>query len=128
MWHRSANSTAKRRPGRRRRVRAGRHLSRQLPGAALKIPALAGAAASCAVALDGLEHRQARPSASVNGAQRPGQLVDLIYELLDAHNDTAHLAADLEHDKCWEAHLAYLLHVQRAGRETLAHMSLKEQI
>jgi hypothetical protein len=92
------------------------------------MPALAGAAASCTVALDGLEHRPARPGAGVNGAQMPGQLVDLIYELLDAHNDTARLAADLEHDKCWEGHLAYLLHLQRAGRETLARMSLKEQI
>jgi len=48
--------------------------------------------------------------------------------MLDAHNDTARLAADLEHDKCWEGHLAYLPHLQRAGRETLAHMPLKEQI
>lgn len=125
-WHRSANSSARRRPGRRRQVPAKRDLSQRLPGAALKMPALAAAAAST-VALDGLEYRSARPGASVNGAQMPGQLVGLIYELLDAHNDTARLAGDLNHGQCWETHLAYLGDLQRAGCETLAHLSLEEQ-
>jgi hypothetical protein len=55
------------------------------------------------------------------------QLVDLIYELLDAHNDTARLAGNLLDDQRWETHLAYLRDLQRVGRETLVHMSLKEQ-
>jgi hypothetical protein len=49
-------------------------------------------------------------------------LVDLVYELLDAHDDTARLART--EDGCedaWEAHLDYLRSMQRVGREVLAH-------
>jgi hypothetical protein len=45
---------------------------------------------------------------------------DLIYELLDAHSDTAQLAAASELDDSWAAHLDYLRALQRTGRETLA--------
>jgi hypothetical protein len=47
---------------------------------------------------------------------------DLVYELLDAHADTAELAGDLSSDPGWAAHLDYLRALQRIGRETLAHM------
>jgi hypothetical protein len=47
-------------------------------------------------------------------------LVDLIYELLDAHDDTVRLAAHLEADPHWHAHVDYLRTLQRRGRELLA--------
>jgi hypothetical protein len=53
------------------------------------------------------------------------EVVALIYELLDAHNDTAQLADELPSDPCWEAHLDYLRALQREGRATLARMSLE---
>jgi len=54
------------------------------------------------------------------------QLTLLVYELLDAHDDTARLAADLAPDVSWkmqvrwEVHLGYLRDLQRLGREALA--------
>ncbi len=48
-------------------------------------------------------------------------LVPLIYELLDAHDDTAQIAGELEADPSWQAHLEYLRALQRKGREVLAH-------
>ena len=47
----------------------------------------------------------------------------LVYELLDAHDDTVRLAADLALGERWQAHLAYLCDLQRVGREALAHAS-----
>jgi hypothetical protein len=44
----------------------------------------------------------------------------LVYELLDAHHDTARLAADLAVDPHWQVHLEYLRDLQRVGREALA--------
>ena len=44
----------------------------------------------------------------------------LVNELLDAHDDTARLAADLAPDVRWEVHLGYLRDLQRLGREALA--------
>lgn len=58
-----------------------------------------------------------------NGA--PIQIA-LIYELLDAHDDTSRLATGtdvLDHD--WRAHLDYLRALQRKGREALAHLALE---
>ncbi len=49
------------------------------------------------------------------------RLTELVYELLDAHEDTARLARDLPSDPSWAAHLEYLRRLQRVGRETLAH-------
>jgi hypothetical protein len=46
--------------------------------------------------------------------------VPLIYELLDAHSDTACLAQALDTDREWAAHLEYLRQLQRVGRELLA--------
>ncbi len=47
-------------------------------------------------------------------------LVPLLYELLDAHGDTAQLAGDRVADLRWRAHLDYLRDLQRVTRETLA--------
>jgi hypothetical protein len=46
----------------------------------------------------------------------------LVYELLDAHADTAELADELRGEPQWAAHLDYLRALQRTGRETLAQM------
>jgi hypothetical protein len=70
--------------------------------------------------------RRTAPDTS-NGAQRslntpiPMSVSALVYELLDAHADTAKLAASLPEDLRWGAHLDYLKALQRKGRETLAH-------
>jgi hypothetical protein len=49
------------------------------------------------------------------------QWVPLVYELLDAHCDTARIAQALDSDPDWAAHLEYLRQLQRVGRELLAH-------
>ena len=50
----------------------------------------------------------------------PAVLVDLVYELLDAHDDTMRLAQPAVSDDAWAAHLDYLRQLQRIGREALA--------
>jgi hypothetical protein len=50
----------------------------------------------------------------------PNELQVLVYELLDAHSDTAQLAASLVTDPDWNVHLQYLRALQREGREILA--------
>jgi hypothetical protein len=50
-------------------------------------------------------------------------LIALIYELLDAHDDTLRIAAGAPLDLDWEAHLDYLRDLQRIGRELLAATS-----
>ena len=54
------------------------------------------------------------------------QLVTLIYELLDAHDDTAEMASELDNDLRWRAHLDYLRTLQRRGREALAETARQE--
>jgi DICT domain-containing protein len=59
---------------------------------------------------------------------QPGMTADyetLVYELLDAHAETAELAADLTWDPFWAAHLDYLQALQRTGRETLAQTPME---
>ena len=56
---------------------------------------------------------------------RPGtgpteRLIRLIYELLDAHHDTARIAGGVNSDLAWEPHLVYLRDLQRLGREVVA--------
>ena len=51
---------------------------------------------------------------------RDDRLTALVYELLDAHDDTARLAAGCEDDLRWAAHLAYLRDLQRVARGMLA--------
>jgi len=49
------------------------------------------------------------------------ELERLVYELLDAHADTARLADRFGgHDVRWAAHLAYLRDLQRVARGILA--------
>ena len=50
---------------------------------------------------------------------RQSLLIDLIYELLDAHSDTVELASPID-DPAWEAHTDYVRALQRRGREILA--------
>ena len=50
----------------------------------------------------------------------PPLLAQLVYELLDAHDDTAQLASGFAGDPRWDAHLDYLRNLQRVGREVLA--------
>jgi hypothetical protein len=55
-------------------------------------------------------------------APATSQVTTLVYELLDAHADTTLLAAGLEQDLLWSAHLDYLRALQRVGREALAQL------
>ena len=48
------------------------------------------------------------------------RLIRLIYELLDAHDDTARIAGGVTSDPAWEPHLVYLRDLQRLGREVVA--------
>jgi hypothetical protein len=57
---------------------------------------------------------------------KPEDLGELVYELLDAHDDTARLAAELTDDACWQAHLAYLRDLQRVGRAMLAQATAED--
>jgi hypothetical protein len=66
------------------------------------------------------EPRVSRPPAAP--APDPDAIA-LIYELLDAHCDTAELAEELSFDLEWRCHLEYLRALQRKGREVLAQMS-----
>jgi hypothetical protein len=54
-------------------------------------------------------------------------LVGLVYELLDAHDDTVRLAGALVVDERWQAHLDYLRDLQRVARESLARASRRER-
>jgi hypothetical protein len=49
----------------------------------------------------------------------------LVYELLDAHQDTLHLAGVPAEDERWAAHLDYLRDLQRVGREYLARVGTR---
>lgn len=69
--------------------------------------------------------RMNRPQSST-GADA-ATLTDLVYELLDAHQDTADLVAGTASDLAWEAHVEYLRALQRTGREMLAHAIVEAQ-
>jgi hypothetical protein len=53
-------------------------------------------------------------------ADTSDHLARLIYELLDAHYDTARLTQEVADDVRWHAHLDYLRDLQRVAREVLA--------
>jgi hypothetical protein len=61
-------------------------------------------------------HRPLQPSTHA--------LVDLAYELLDAHSDTTRLSMEEAPAAEWDQHLAYLRDLQRAGREVLARSAV----
>jgi hypothetical protein len=48
----------------------------------------------------------------------------LIHELLDAHLDTVQMAANLQFDPYWRAHLEYLRALHRKGCEVLAGLTV----
>jgi hypothetical protein len=52
------------------------------------------------------------------------RLVRLVYELLDALDDTARIASVLGFEERWRIHLDYLRDLQRLGRETLAGVTV----
>jgi hypothetical protein len=54
------------------------------------------------------------------------QLTHLVYELLDAHDDTARIATGQDLAPRWQAHLSYLRDLQRVARELLAHAGHQE--
>jgi len=58
------------------------------------------------------------------GACEP--LTRLVYELLDAHDDTARIATGQDLNVRWHAHLSYLRDLQRVARELLAHAGQRE--
>jgi hypothetical protein len=64
-------------------------------------------------------HRESRQEAQTV-EDKVAALVDLTYELLDAHADTARLAVDEATEDEWRSHLGYLRDLQRVGREALA--------
>jgi DNA repair ATPase RecN len=69
---------------------------------------------------------EAGVDATRSPVQRPAaqrRLEELVYELLDAHERTARLAAGLEWDPEWLAHLERLRHLQRISREVLSAAS-----
>ena len=47
-------------------------------------------------------------------------LLDVVYELLDAHQDTVRLGAQISTDPQWQAHMSYVRDLQRVGKETVA--------
>lgn len=57
---------------------------------------------------------------------RDTRWISLVYELLDAHADTARLAVGLDSQTEWMAHLEYLRRLQRVGREALATVGAQE--
>jgi hypothetical protein len=50
-------------------------------------------------------------------------LVNLVYELLDAHQDTVRFGAENSADPYWQAHVSYLRDLQRIGKETVARLA-----
>jgi hypothetical protein len=52
--------------------------------------------------------------------ERGTEVDALIHELLDAHLDTVQMAAGLEYDPAWRAHLEYVRALRRKGCEVLA--------
>jgi hypothetical protein len=54
------------------------------------------------------------------------QLTRLVYELLDAHDDTARIATGQDLDARWQAHLSYPRDLQRVVCELLARAGQQE--
>jgi hypothetical protein len=74
-----------------------------------------------------IRHRPRHPRRAP--APLPGaceQLTRLVYELLDAHDDTARIASGQDLDARWHAHLSYLRDLQRVAREMLARAGQSE--
>jgi hypothetical protein len=50
-------------------------------------------------------------------------LLGLVYELLDAHQDTVRLGDARGDERLWQAHESYLRDLQRVSREALARIT-----
>jgi hypothetical protein len=61
-----------------------------------------------------------RPARGALADHQGDVLALVVYELLDAHDDTVRLGEGLEGDLRWRAHVDYLRGLQRVGREALA--------
>jgi hypothetical protein len=93
----------------------------------MRLPGAAMAAATTPVARWLRSARRRRdqipaPPYVLASASAPSQVTTLVYELLDAHTDTMLLAAGLEEDLLWSAHLDYLRALQREGRKALVQL------
>jgi hypothetical protein len=93
----------------------------------MRLPGAAMAAATTAVArlLRSARGQHDQTPAPPSVPARPpatSQVTTLVYELLDAHVDTTLLAAGLEQDPLWSAHLDYLRALHREGRKQLAQL------
>jgi hypothetical protein len=69
-----------------------------------------------------------RCRSTLETAQGGVELTALVYELLDAHADTAQLASGYERDESWAAHLEYLRSLQRLGRRVLAGIAAEQLV
>jgi hypothetical protein len=96
----------------------GSTVIRKLAGAAPAAPGLAGRPALA----------RALPPATGRGApdddEQPPVLLELVHELLDAHQDTVRLAGERGCEAALCERLDYLRALQRAGHETLAHSGI----
>jgi hypothetical protein len=63
---------------------------------------------------------RSKPTAEPSAGMSDAYLTRLVYELLDAQDDTARLAGELASDPHWHVQLEYLRDLQRHGRESLA--------
>jgi hypothetical protein len=70
-----------------------------------------------------VEHLRQTDPRSRDVEDRGDELALLVYELLDAHDDTVRLGDEHENDLRWRAHLDYLRGLQRVGREALARVT-----
>jgi hypothetical protein len=55
-------------------------------------------------------------------SEASAQLTELVYELLDAHEDTLRLSEDVGETAEWAAHRAYLRDLHRAAHAALARL------
>jgi hypothetical protein len=77
---------------------------------------------ACALATGASAESRGRPRHRVTADHEA-----LVYQLLDAHADTADPAAEPRSEPRWAAHLDDLRALQRKGRQTLAQISMENQ-
>ena len=74
-----------------------------------------------------LPYRQRHPGRAMASTPEASELLTrLVYELLDAHDDTARIANGQHLDPRWQAHLSYLRDLQRVARGLLARAGHQE--
>jgi hypothetical protein len=113
-------------PGGRGGLRFGSATASALAGASAIVAAAAGALRGVIVSgAERLIGQSSRPAPPALGPGLAPAYAELVYELLDAHSDTAALASDLELDDDWLSHLEYLRALQRHGRGLLAQLAVE---